>query len=120
MAAAIYGIANIKITSKIKRIVIFTPTFQPLNLTVLLFLLIQLDLLILTADHGCDPATPSTDHSREYVPLLMYGTKVRPGVDLGTRMSFACIAQTVCEYLGVSASALKGKSLLQEVKQGTI
>ena len=78
------------------------------------------DLLILTADHGCDPATPSTDHSREYVPLLMYGTKVRPGVDLGTRMSFACIAQTVCEYLGVSASALKGKSLLQEVKQGTI
>ena len=74
------------------------------------------DVLILTADHGCDPATPSTDHSREYVPLLVYGAKVREGVDLGTRMSFACIAQTVCEYLGVPADDLKGSSLWPEIQ----
>ena len=74
------------------------------------------DILILTADHGCDPATPSTDHSREYVPLLVYGAQVREGGDLGTRMSFACIAQTVCEYLGVPADDLKGSSLWPEIQ----
>ncbi len=73
------------------------------------------DLLLITADHGCDPATPSTDHSREYVPLLAYGAKVKAGVDLGTRMSFACIAQTVCEYLGVDAAGLAGTSFLKEI-----
>jgi phosphopentomutase len=56
------------------------------------------DLLILTADHGCDPATPSTDHSREYTPMIAYGSGVKSGVDLGTRACFADIAATVSEY----------------------
>ncbi len=73
------------------------------------------DLLLITADHGCDPSTPSTDHSREYVPLLAYGGGVRPGADLGTKRSFACVAQTVCEYLGVEAP-LDGRSLLREFR----
>jgi len=59
------------------------------------------DLLFLTADHGCDPTTPSTDHSREYVPLLVYGEAVRPGVDLGTRATFADVAATVAEVFGI-------------------
>jgi len=49
----------------------------------------EADLLVLTADHGNDPTTPSTDHSREYVPLLVYGPRVQAGVDLGTRPTFA-------------------------------
>jgi len=57
------------------------------------------DLLILTADHGCDPTTPSTDHSREYVPLLAYGERVRP-VALGTRATLADIGQTVAQIFG--------------------
>ena len=84
------------------------------QLAKLLPLLRAEDLLIITADHGCDPATPSTDHSREYVPMLAYGKGVRAGVDLGTRRSFACIAQTVCEYLGVPVQ-LDGKSFLKEI-----
>ena len=80
----------------------------------LLPLLREEDILIITADHGCDPATPSTDHSREYVPMLIYGTPVKAGVDLGTRLSFACIAQTICDYLEVPAT-LSGKSFLPEI-----
>jgi phosphopentomutase len=59
------------------------------------------DLLVLTADHGNDPTTPSTDHSREYVPLLVYGPGVRAGVDLGTRSTFADLGQTIAEVFGV-------------------
>jgi len=58
------------------------------------------DVLMLTADHGCDPTTPSTDHSREYVPLLVYGAPVRPGVNLGTRSTFADVGQTIAQMLG--------------------
>lgn len=57
------------------------------------------DLLILTADHGNDPTTPSTDHSREQVPLLVAGPQVRPGADLGTRSTFADVAATIAELL---------------------
>lgn len=57
------------------------------------------DLLFITSDHGNDPTTPSTDHSREYVPLLVYGKKIGSGIDLGTRETFADLGQTVCEYL---------------------
>jgi len=60
------------------------------------------DLAILTADHGCDPTTPSTDHSREYVPLLVYGKNVRHGVNLGVRASLSDIGQTVAENFGTS------------------
>ena len=73
------------------------------------------DILIITADHGCDPATPSTDHSREHTPMLIYGEKIKAGVDLKTRSSFADISATVLEYLGVSQGESKGKSFLKEV-----
>lgn len=73
------------------------------------------DLLIITADHGCDPATPSTDHSREYVPMLVCGKHVREGVNLGTRSSFADISATVLEYFGVDPEDTSGNSFLKEV-----
>lgn len=69
------------------------------------------DLLIVTADHGCDPSTPSTDHSREHIPVLVYGAPVKPGVNLGTRKTYADIAATVAEYLGVKTE-LDGTSFL--------
>jgi len=70
-------------------------------LAVLLDNLREEDLLILTADHGCDPTTPSTDHSREYVPVLVYGKRARSGVDLGLRQSLADVGQTIAENFGV-------------------
>ena len=75
------------------------------------------DLLMVTADHGCDPSyTKTTDHTREYVPYLICGKGVKPGVDLGTRLCFGTIAQTICEYLDVDASSLDGKSVWNEIK----
>jgi len=71
------------------------------------------DLVILTADHGCDPTTPSTDHSREYTPLLIYGPRVRAGTNLSVRNSLADIGQTVAENFGTSIKA--GVSFLQEI-----
>lgn len=59
------------------------------------------DVLMITADHGCDPSTPSTDHSREYTPFLIYGKPVRAGVNFGTRETFADIAATVLAYFGL-------------------
>ena len=59
------------------------------------------DLLIITADHGCDPSTPSTDHSREYVPVLCVGAPVQPGSNLHTRSSFGDLAATVADYLEI-------------------
>jgi phosphopentomutase len=61
----------------------------------------QNDMLIITADHGNDPVTPSTDHSREYVPLLVSGQLVRPGVDLGIRSTFADVAATIAELFSL-------------------
>ena len=76
------------------------------------------DLVMITADHGCDPGyTKTTDHTREYVPLLVAGAPVRPGVDLGTRKSFACIARTVCEYLDVDTPLTTGVSLWPEIRR---
>ncbi len=66
------------------------------------------DVLIITADHGCDPTTPGTDHTREYVPLLVYGRPVRAGVNLGVRETFADVAATVAEIFGLSFNV--GKS----------
>jgi len=74
----------------------------------------QGDILIITGDHGCDPTTPSTDHSREYVPLLVYGKRVRGGVGLGTRKTFADIGQTLAEIFGVEGVA-GAASFLEEV-----
>ncbi|MBQ7346340.1 MAG: phosphopentomutase [Clostridia bacterium] len=70
------------------------------------------DLLLITADHGCDPSTPSTDHSREYTPLLIFGETVRGGVDLGTRPTFADIGATVLDYFGLPTDVIAGESLL--------
>jgi phosphopentomutase len=75
------------------------------------------DMLIITADHGCDPATPSTDHSREYVPMLVYGKGVKGGVDLKTRDSFADISATVLDFFGVDQKDTKGTSFLPEVSK---
>jgi phosphopentomutase len=74
------------------------------------------DLIILTADHGNDPTTPSTDHSRERVPVLVLGGKVRP-LPLGNRATFADLGQTIAEFLGVPALAA-GTSFLNEVWTG--
>ena len=74
------------------------------------------DLLIITADHGCDPSTPSTDHSREYTPMLAYGKKLKTGVDLGTRKSFADIGATVLEWFEQPTDKIFGKSFLKEIK----
>ena len=74
------------------------------------------DILMVTADHGCDPSyTKTTDHTREYVPYLICGKGVKPGVDLGTRLCFGTIAQTICDYLGVDASTLDGQSVLSDI-----
>ncbi len=72
------------------------------------------DVLILTADHGCDPTTPSTDHSREYVPLLVAGPGIRAGVDLGTRPTFADLGATVAEFFGVRGTGF-GTSFARSV-----
>lgn len=74
------------------------------------------DLAILTADHGCDPTTPSTDHSREYTPLLVYGPQVRGAVNLGTRRTLADIGQTVAENFGTAIPA--GCSFLNDISKG--
>jgi phosphopentomutase len=58
------------------------------------------DLLVITADHGCDPSTPSTDHSREYVPLLVYSKSGSYGKDLGVMQGFGHVADIVESYLG--------------------
>jgi len=72
------------------------------------------DLLVVTADHGNDPTTASTDHSREYVPLLVAGARVAAGVDLGTRETFADVGQTLAELFGVGRLR-HGKSFLSEL-----
>ena len=60
------------------------------------------DILMITADHGCDPGTPSTDHSREYIPLVMYGKNIKPGINYHTRECFSDIAATILKYFGIS------------------
>ncbi|GIM48291.1 phosphopentomutase [Collibacillus ludicampi] len=72
------------------------------------------DLLILTADHGCDPTTESTDHTREFVPLLVYGKQTKQGVDLGTRETFADIGATIAENFGVPNPGI-GTSFYKEI-----
>ena len=74
------------------------------------------DMLIITADHGCDPSTPSTDHSREYVPMIVCGDGIKAGVDLGTRSTFADIS-AVLDYLGVDKEDTAGESFLSKVEK---
>ena len=76
------------------------------------------DICIITADHGCDPATPSTDHSREHTPMLIFGKRIREGVDLGTRATFADIGATVLEALGITDGGIAGESFYSQVVRG--
>lgn len=73
------------------------------------------DILIITADHGCDPSTPSTDHSREYVPLLIYGKNIKSGVNLKTLSTFSDISATVLDIFKVNYHNLSGKSFLSKI-----
>ena len=75
------------------------------------------DVLIITADHGCDPGSESTDHTREYTPLLVYGKKIRP-TPLGTRATFSDIGKTICCLLGCDedeSAALAGTDFSEEI-----
>lgn len=73
------------------------------------------DVLMITADHGCDPSTESTDHSREYTPLLIYGKEIRENGNLHTRSSFADIAATITQGFGCKGDSLYGESMLQSI-----
>jgi phosphopentomutase len=73
------------------------------------------DLLFITADHGCDPTDVSTDHTREYVPLVIAGPRVHGARPLGTRATFGDLGATVCDYLGLMYDGLAGTSVLGEL-----
>lgn len=73
------------------------------------------DILILTADHGCDPTTPSTDHSREYIPLVVYGNKIKAGANVGIRNSFSDIGKTILDLLKVP-NELVGESFAKDIE----
>ncbi len=74
------------------------------------------DVLVITADHGCDPTTDSTDHSREYTPLIAHVKGVDAGVGLGIRSTFADIGETVLDFYGISGACGRGTSFLSEVR----
>ena len=82
----------------------------------LLEAMIDGDLLIITADHGCDPTTPSTDHSREYTPLIAHVKGHDRGVDLGIRSTFSDIGETVLDFYGLAGACERGTSFLSEVR----
>ena len=77
----------------------------------------QEDILIITADHGCDPTTPSTDHSREYIPILLYGKGIQQDVNIGTRGSFSDIGATIAQYLGLDCYQGDGNSFYQLIQK---
>jgi phosphopentomutase len=78
----------------------------------------QQDVMFITADHGCDPTTPSTDHSREHVPVLAFGRSLLTGADLGLRQSFADLGATVADVMGVEGTGA-GASFAKEIGFGT-
>ena len=73
------------------------------------------DLLIITADHGCDPTYSGTDHTREYVPILCWSRSINRPVDLGTRDTYADMAATIADYFGLS-ERFGAKSFWPELK----
>lgn len=73
------------------------------------------DMLIIAADHGCDPTIDSTDHSREYIPILVYGKKLKNGVDLGTRKGFTDIGKTILDFFNID-NEIVGESFLDKLK----
>ena len=74
-------------------------------------------MLIITADHGCDPCDVSTDHTREYVPLMVWGLGINEGVNLGVRKTFADVAKTTLEALGVP-NTMPGTSFYRQLIEG--
>lgn len=74
----------------------------------------ETDMLIITADHGNDPTTPSTDHSREYIPVLIYGKEIKENVNIGTRKTYADISATVLDILGLEKLE-NGESFRKEI-----
>ena len=74
----------------------------------------ETDMLIITADHGNDPSTPSTDHSREYIPILIYGRKVEKNVNIGVRETYADIGETILDILNIPLLEI-GKSFKKEI-----
>ncbi|MDP8288651.1 MAG: phosphopentomutase [Candidatus Electryonea clarkiae] len=76
--------------------------------------LTEKDIIILTADHGCDPTTKSTDHSREYIPILIYGKSIKNGVDIGTRKTYADIGATIADIFRIQGTG-KGISFWNEI-----
>lgn len=75
------------------------------------------DILIISADHGCDPTTIGTDHTREMVPLLVWGRQLKAGVSLGNRKTFADVGQTIAEFLGVKTKIQAGVSFLNLIEE---
>jgi phosphopentomutase len=75
------------------------------------------DLLILTADHGCDPTTPSTDHSREYTPLIALIKGAATAGALGTRSTFSDIGETVLDFYGIGGRCERGTSFLGALRE---
>ncbi len=73
--------------------------------------------MFITADHGCDPTTAGTDHTREYVPFITYGKRLKAGVNLGTRKTFADMGQTIAEIFGVEEIS-KGTSFFKDILEG--
>lgn len=74
------------------------------------------DMLIITADHGNDPSTPSTDHSREYIPILIYGKELKKGQNIGTRRTYADISATILESFGLQKLKF-GESFYEKIKK---
>lgn len=74
------------------------------------------DIFIITADHGCDPTTSSTDHSREHIPVLVYGKNVKPGVNIGTRERFSDIGKTILDFFNVK-NELVGDSFFNKIME---
>ena len=72
------------------------------------------DILIITADHGNDPSTPSTDHSREYIPIVIYGKQIKENVNIGTRETYADIGATILDILQMPLLST-GKSFKNEI-----
>lgn len=85
------------------------------GLTVLFDSIDDDSMLVITADHGCDPTTASTDHSREYVPLLLYGKKLDRGVDLGIRKSFADLGESILDFFGLPGLGV-GESFWKKIR----
>lgn len=76
------------------------------------------DLVMITADHGCDPGFSGTDHTREYIPFLAAGSMIRPGAALGTRVGFTDIAKTILDLFGADTEEIPGKSFKEEILRG--